>query len=180
LTLQLTRAIFIAAAIGACRYKSSEPALADFVSGTLAAAPQADGLVVVDNNGKALRVFRGTANTEFQIKNFDVATDSQFAVLAGQIRTRKRPYWGAPLYRAQRQETFLNYYVPIWSGDTYVGFATIGISTRALSTLAKEISNPPRSVSFILYGKDRVLAHPLMADGNPQQSESTSFPLLEA
>ena len=169
---------FIAAAISSGHYQLAEPTLADFVSGTLAAAPQVEGVVLSDGNGQALRVVRGASNTEFQIDHFNVAGDSQFAALAAQIRTRKYPYWGSPIYRAQRQETFLNYRVPIWSGDTYQGFAVIGISTRALSTLAKELSDPPSSVSFMLYGQDRVLAHPLMTEGSPRQSENASFPLL--
>jgi len=169
---------FIAAAISSGRYQLAEPTLADFVSGTLAAAPQVEGVVLSDGNGKALRVARGASNTEFQIDHFNVARDSQFAALDAQIRTRKHPYWGPPIYRAERQETFLNYRVPIWSGDTYLGFAVIGISTRALSTLAKELSDPPRSISFMLYGLDRVLAHPLMTEGSPRQSENASFPLL--
>ena len=169
---------FIAAAIDIGRFQFGEPALADFVSGSLAAAPQVYGLVVTDRNGKALRVVRGAANGEFEIDHFNVVADSQFAALADQIRTQKNPYWGAPLYRAQRHETFLNYYVPVWGRDTYMGFVAIGITTRALSTLAKELSNPPRSVSFMLYGQDRVLAHPLMIEGSPRQSENASFPLL--
>ncbi len=39
--------------------------------------------------------FRSTIST--------LAADSQFAALAGQIRTRKHPYWGPPIYREQRQ-----------------------------------------------------------------------------
>jgi adenylate cyclase len=169
---------FIAAAIGSDRFQFGEPALADFVSGTLAAAPQVYGLIVCDRNGEALRVVRGATGTDFAIDHFNVAADSQFAALADQIRTHKYPYWGAPIYRPQWQETFLNYFVPIWNGDTYLGLVATGITTRALSTLAKELSDPPRSVSFVLYGQDRVLAHPLMTEGSPRQSESASFPLL--
>jgi adenylate cyclase len=169
---------FIAIAISSGRYKLAEPALADFVSGTLAAAPQVEGVVLSDDNGKALRVVRGATNTELQIDHFNVAEDSQFAALADQVRIRKYPYWGAPVYREQRQETFLSYRIPIWRGDTYLGFAALGISTRALSRLANELSDPPRAVSFMLYGQDRVLAHPLIAEGSPRQSENASFPLL--
>jgi adenylate cyclase len=169
---------FIAVAISSGRYQFDEPALADFVGGTLAAAPQVEGVVLSDGNGKALRISRGGSNTEFQIDHFNVAGNSQFAALADQIRARKHPYWGPPVYLEQRQETFLNYRVPIWSGDTYVGFAALGISTRALSMLAKELSDAPRSISFMLYGHDRVLAHPLMTEGSPRQTENASFPLL--
>ena len=129
---------FIAAAIGTGRFRFGEPALTDFVSGTLAAAPQVYGLIICDADGEALRVVRGTAaSTEFAVDHFNLATDGQVAALADQIRTHKHPYWGAPIYRQQWQETFLNYLVPIWNGDTYKGFAAVGITTRALSALAK-------------------------------------------
>ena len=59
-----------------------------------------------------------------------------------------------------------------------MGFAVIGISARALSILAKELSDPPRSVSFMLYRHYRVLAHPLMTEGSIRQSENESFPSL--
>ena len=169
---------FIASAISGGRYQLAEPALADFVAGTLAAAPQVEGIILSDGEGKVLRVVRGASNTEFQVDHFNIVEDTQLLALAAQIRTHKHRYWGPPLYRERRQETFLNYRVPIWRGETYLGFAALGISTRALSTLAKELSDPPRSVSFMLYGQDRVLAHPLMTEGSPRQPEDMSFPLL--
>jgi adenylate cyclase len=138
---------FIAAAIAGGRFRFGEPALADFLSGTLAAAPQVYGLIVSDPHGKALHLLRGAAATEFTIENFDVAADSQFAAFADQIHAHKHPYWGAPVYRAAWQETFLNYFVPIWSGDSYMGFAALGITTRALSTLAKELIRRDRYLS---------------------------------
>ena len=46
---------FIAVAISSGRYQLADPALADFISGTLAAAPQVEGVVLSDGNGKALR-----------------------------------------------------------------------------------------------------------------------------
>jgi adenylate cyclase len=169
---------FVAAAIGGGRFRFGQPGLADFLIGTLAAAPQVHGLIVCGPDGKGLHLLRGAAATEYTIDNFDVATDRQFAVFADQIRAHKHPYWGAPVYRAPWHETFLNYFVPIWNGDAYIGFAALGITTRDLSTLAKELSDPPRSVSFMLYGPDRVLAHPLIIEGGPHQSENASFPLL--
>ena len=169
---------FIAKAIASGRFQFGEPALAEFAGGTLAAVPQVYGLVVIDREGQALRVVRGKGGTEYEIERFNIAADRQLAELAGQIRTHKYAYWGAPIYRARFQETFLNYCVPIWRGEMYIGGAAIGITTRALSTLAKELSDPPRSTSFMLYGQDRVLAHPLMTEGSARQSENASFPLL--
>ena len=172
------QADFVAHAVSSGRYRFSDPALADFVGGSLAAAPQAEAIVLSDPEGNALRASRGGSGTGLRIDRFDVTRDSQFAALAALIRTRKDPHWGPPVYRKQRQETFLNYRVPIWNGDAYLGFVAIGISTVALSTLAKQLSDPPRSVSFMLYDHDRVLAHPLMTEGSLRQSETASFPPL--
>jgi adenylate cyclase len=171
---------FIAAAIVTGRFQFGEPALTDFVSGTLAAAPQVYGLIVCDRDGQALRVVRGAAaGTEFAIDHFNIATDSQFAALADQIRTHKDPYWGAPIYRPQWQD-LSEPFRPYLERRHIYGFAAIGITTRALSTLAKELSDPPRSVAFMLYEQDRVLAHPLITEGSPRQSENASFPLLRS
>jgi adenylate cyclase len=169
---------YIAAAIREGRYRFDEPALADFVSGTFAAAPQVQGVILADAEGKALRIARVAYGKEFEVDRLDMAADPQYAAILSQTRDRKQPYWGPPFYRVQRQETFLNYRVPIWRGDTYLGFAVIGISTRALSVFVRDMSEPPRSVAFMLYGGDRVLAHPLMAEASPQESENASFPLL--
>ena len=121
---------------------------------------------------------RSKANTEFRLDRLDVTWDRQFAEVADKIRTRKDPYWGPPVYREPTQTTFLNYRVPIWKGDAYVGFLAVAISTRALSKLSTELSDLPRSVAFMLYGQDRVLAHPFTVDGNRRQSEDTPLLML--
>ena len=169
---------FVASAIENGRYKLSDPAFADFAGGALAAAPQIDALVVSDADGHALRAVRAASDPPFRIDHFDVSSDKQMAALADQVRTRREPYWGQPIYREQRQEAYLYYCVPIRNGDDYLGFITLGISTHTLAELAKDLSEPPRSTAFMLYGKDRVLAHPLMATGSPRQSASAAFPVL--
>ena len=64
------QATFIADAIRDGRYKLFDPALDDFISGTMAAAPQIGGLILADPSGKALRVVRGASNTTLQLDHF--------------------------------------------------------------------------------------------------------------
>jgi adenylate cyclase len=169
---------FIAAGVGSGRYKFDEPAFEDFVSGSFAAAPQVDALVVGDPDGKLLRVVRVAAAAGVLADRLSSRDDSQLGRLADHVRSRKEPYWGRPVYRKERGETFLNYCLPIWSGDSYLGFVVLGISTQALSKFAVDLSAPPRSTAFILYD-GRVLAHPLMAKGNSDPSASDTFPPLQ-
>lgn len=171
---------YIAGAIRSGRYKLSEPALADFIGGTFAAAPQIDGLILSDADGNALRAVRVASDAQFRVDHFALAADSQIAALGASIRVRKKPYWGPPIYLEQRGDTYLNYRVPIWNGDSYLGFVALGISTQALSRLAMAMSNPPTSVSFMLYGHDRMLAHPLMVGGGRDRRAGGSLPRLRA
>ena len=172
------QATFIADAIRDGRYKLLEPALDDFISGTMAAAPQIGGLILADPSGKALRVVRGASNTTVQLDHPDITGDRQLAEIADEIRLRKDPYWGPPVYRERTQTTSLNYRVPIRKGDVYLGFVTLAVSTRALSILVKELSEPPRSAAFMLYGRDRILAHQAMLDGTRKASEDVPLHLL--
>ena len=172
------QATFIADAIRDGRYKLLEPALDDFISGTMAAAPQIGGLILADPGGKALRVVRGASNTTVQLDHPDITGDPQLAEIADEIRLRKDPYWGPPVYRERTQTTSLNYRVPIRKGDVYLGFVTLAVSTRALSILVKELSEPPRSAAFMLYGRDRILAHQAMLDGTRKVSEDVPLHML--
>ena len=169
---------FIAAGISNGRYKLGEPAFEDFVSGSFAAAPQIDALGVGDPDGNMLRVVRLPSDTGVRADRINFRDDGQLDRLANYIRGHKEPFWGPPTYRKERGETFLNYCVPIWSGDTYLGFVVVGISTQALSKFAENLSAPPRSTAFMLYKGDRVLAHPLLAKGSADPSASDTFPPL--
>ena len=176
----IDQANFIAAAIRDGRYQFSERSLGDFVSGTIAAAPQVDGLIVSDTDGHALRVLRDASGTGFQLDRLDISGDPQLAALASKLRERKAPDWGPPIFRERTKSTYLNYSVPIWNGNVYLGFVVVAISTRALSSFTTGLSDPPRSVSFLLYGHDRVLAHPFMTDGASRQSVASPLPTLES
>ena len=172
------QAAFIVEAIHNGSYQLSGAALDDFVGGTLAAAPQIGGLVLADAGGKALRVVRGASDTTFQLDHLDITQDRQLAEIAAEIRLRPGPYWGPPVYRQRTGTTSLNYRVPLRKGDAYLGFLTIAVSTKALSALTKELSEPPRSMAFMLYGRDRILAHPSMAAGTMQASEDVPLRML--
>jgi adenylate cyclase len=168
---------FIAAAVSSGRFKVDEPAFEDFVRGSFAAAPQVDALVVGDPQGKLLRAVRSTSDAGVSTDHLGSRDDSQLGRLAHNMRSRKEAYWGRPVYRKERGETFLNYCLPIWNGDSYLGFVVLGMSTQALSKFAVDLSAPPRSTAFMLYD-GRVLAHPLMANGNADPTAVDTFPPL--
>ena len=98
------QATFIADAIRDGRYKLFDPALDDFISGTMAAAPQIGGLTLADPTGKALRVVRGASNTTLQLDHPDITGDRQLAEIADEIRPRKDPFGdGRSIARGHRR-----------------------------------------------------------------------------
>ena len=51
-----------------------------------------------------------------------------------------------------------------------LGYLGIGVTLQELSRLVTDVSDLFDMTAFILYGRDRVLAHPFMVGGHPEQS----------
>ena len=157
---------FIASAIRDGDFDDAEREdVAAFAEGSFAAAPQLSVLVVADALGNVLRVARAPGG-ELEREWLNPKPGSPLDAIAGETRARKHPYWGPPVFSPFTGETLLNLRVPIWRDDTYLGFTAAGISTAALSQLALELSEPPRSTVFVIY-RDKVLGHMYMALRTP-------------
>ncbi len=147
-----------------------------FVEGSFAAAPQIDALAVSNADGKVFGIARGSYG-ELKSKWFQIASGSPLSRLAEESRLRRKPYWGRPAYNAASEDTLMNLRVPIWRKDEYLGFVTIGISTEALSIFALELSDPPRSTVYVLYGEDKILAHMYLITASAKRTADN--PLLK-
>jgi adenylate cyclase len=174
----VAQANFIAAALVDGRYAIGDPALEDFIAGTIAAAPQVDGLLLVDREGAVLALGRDETGVDYRVERMGIVGDDQLTAIAEEARTRPAAYWGDPVYRDARRKTYLSYRVPIRKADVYLGFLAVAISTEALSALTAELSDPPAKLAFMLYGRDAVLAHPLMADGTFGRTPEVPLPAL--
>ncbi|MGI9390964.1 MAG: adenylate/guanylate cyclase domain-containing protein [Boseongicola sp.] len=149
--------------------------LADFTSGTLAAAPQITGVLVSKAQGQVLTSRRdsfGIVAREW----LEIQSGSPFEKFNEEMRARKVPYWTPPIYVDDLQATLMSYRAPIWSNEEYLGFVGVAISTRALSDFVVELSDPPESQVFLLFGQDRVLAHSFLV--LPNSLLSVEKPLL--
>ena len=149
--------------------------LADVASGSLAAAPQITGLMIVNARGRIFRTRRDAfGNVERQW--MDTQPRSPEATINDDMLNRAEPYWAAPVYLDSLNAAVMTYRVPIWSDDEYIGYLAVGITTRALSDFVSELSDPPESQVFLLYGNDRVLAHSYLV--LPNSLVSVEMPLL--
>ena len=153
--------------------------LKNFLSGTLAAAPQITGLLVANERGQGLGIARG-ASGKVETINLDLgpqAARSPQSDLLEEIRLKKEPYWGPPSFSEGLGVTVMNHRVPIWQNGRFLGLITIALSTTELSRLTVQLSEAQTSV-FILYGRDRVLAHTTMVEDVVNASVETPLPAL--
>ena len=132
--------------------------LTEFAAGSLAAAPQISRILIASANGDVISLTRSTS-VSVKRDRITLRDDRQLERIADETRRRKDPFWGPPIYRARSKATLLNLRVPLWRNQQYLGFVAVGISSQALSELALELSEPPNSTVFVLYGHGRVLAH---------------------
>ncbi|WP_299867907.1 adenylate/guanylate cyclase domain-containing protein [uncultured Hoeflea sp.] len=150
--------------------------LITFISGSLAAAPQITGLMIANDRRQGIGVGRDPAG-RVQHTRVQGGVDSDLTNLFNAIRTQKEPHWGPPTYSETLGVTIMNRRVPIWENDRFRGFVTIAISTNELSRLAGELSDADTSV-FVLYGRNRVLAHTSMAEGAARDATIEPLPAL--
>lgn len=141
---------------------SQRDRLVDFASGSLAAAPQIVGVVLVGADGTAISAGRNTSG-EIIRSVFPAKDDPQLARSVEEAKGRKNSFWGHPLHLEHSDLTIMNRRTPVWRDGEYLGFIGVGISVQALSELAADLSDPPRSTVFVLYGPDKVLAHMFLA-----------------
>ncbi len=170
---------FISEEVRSGRRLISDPAFVDFLVGSLAAAPQIRVIIVTDRDGSALEVTRDEAGGAYTVERFDIFDEEELRNAVEEARSKPAPYWGEPVYGEWTNSTYLNYRIPIRDGETDLGFMAALISTEALSQVATQLSQPPQRLSFMLYGSDRVLAHPLMMAGGLALSDVQPLPELD-
>ncbi|EDQ32725.2 Adenylate cyclase, family 3 (some protein containing HAMP domain) [Hoeflea phototrophica DFL-43] len=147
-----------------------------FITGSLAAAPQISGLIIANDSGQGIGVARDSSG-KAQSTELGPGTPSDIPLIFDEVRSRKEPYWGLPAFSDTLGVTVMNRRIPIWQGDKFLGLIAIAISTDELSRLAGELSEEQTSV-FVLYGRNRVLAHISMFGETMNISEGKPLPTL--
>lgn len=150
-------------------------ALGRLLTGALASARQIAAVSFVDTNLVALTAaHRDGAN--FELSETDLSRDPQI----GKHRSKlaEDPQWVAPLWREEHGKTFFNLVHPVRRGGRPIGAVVSFVTVRELSAFVRRVGKTDPGTRFILYGRDRVLAHPLMARGYPGLSVANPLPSL--
>ncbi len=127
-----------------------------FALGTLAAAPQAVGFVVLPVEGEPMRLTRSDRSMRPERRENLPFADALFA----RARTMDGPGWGEPQWSRVIGEPILPVIVPIRVRGEFRGVIGAAIGTSDLSRFLKGLELAGERKPFILAGRDKVLAHP--------------------
>lgn len=148
---------------------------ADMMKGALAAAPQITAIIFWDTDLKQSTAFVDVdGSAAFTQTDWD--GDTEVKERLEEARNHKTTYWGKPLYAEETASTYIDLIHPLYLGGEFVGFFAVIISISDLSRIIAEIGERFETTAFILYGEDRVLAHPNLR--NPRNDLSQDSPTV--
>jgi len=144
--------------------------------GALAAAPQIDAVIFMDAGMKAFLAGRDRERDRVALSDIDYSGDP--TIRARMRAARGAPRWGEPVWRETRGKTFLNHARPVRRNGEFIGAVVAVVSVQELSDFIGAAEFESMGHRFVLYGRDRVLAHPLLISGYPGQSTAQPLPAL--
>lgn len=139
----------------------------------LAATPQVTGLgFVMAGTGRMVRVLRGGDAVEE-----DWTAVSDIAGIVDLARAGPTIGWRPPVWNPALKQTIIPFAQPVLREGRLFGVLVSAVTTRQLSAYVAGLSTPDQT-TFILYGRDLVLAHPTLAGGDPAASSARALPPL--
>jgi len=151
--------------------------LSDSLSAAMAAVPQIFGIHYVSADFETVRVSR--LGADFGVYLVNLQGDPIIGPVVVEARDRTEPYWGEPIRSLGSAATQMNLRSPLRREGKFVGLLTVMVP---VSELSRSLFQGPLEDlvpnSFVLYGRDHVLAHPTMAIGSHARSSSVPLPAL--
>jgi adenylate cyclase len=148
------------------------------LTGALSASPQVQSIAYLTEDMKIHGVSRQPDGTYYPFDNPGDPKRSEEALADASAKVDA--YWGEILYLDDGPHaTVLNLRQPVRRNGQLVGLLFAVVTVQDLSKFLARVSSDPSQVPFILYGEDRVLAHPRMAVDPPPASVAEPLPRLD-
>ena len=176
-----SQAGFVARALETGEADPDDPEqVAALLFGAMAADPAIGAIVLIRPDGQTLLAER--TETLARVRTLDFSNDEAAATAAAAAlrygRANREPVWVPPIHRPDYDSSILTLQIPIYRNDRFEGMLATALGVRALSEFLEHLSAGSAPNTFVLYGKDSVLAHRLMAAGYPGLSLEKPLPGL--
>ena len=135
--------------------------LAEIMLGALAATPQVSGIAFIRSDLETLRV--GRKNGMLVRLRSDWSERAEIAAMIEKTRQAGPHSWLGIVWVQDFQSPNVVIVAPAQRNGVYLGSFASVVSVRALSGFLAKFDEEFKTHSFILYGRDRVLAHPALA-----------------
>ncbi|MCY3829608.1 MAG: cache domain-containing protein, partial [Rhodospirillaceae bacterium] len=145
------------------------------LTGALAGVRQIEAVSYFDERLVALTAAR-RADDNIEVYEADLSRDAQ--IRGHRPMLAEDPQWAAPVWRDEHKKTFFNLVHPVRLDGRPIGAMVAIVSIRELSAFVRRVGKTDPGTRFILYGRDRVLAHPTMVRGYPGLSVANPLPRL--
>ena len=170
--------IYLAGLIGRDEVDTADTLrLSDSLAAAMAEAPQIFSILYVSSNFEAVRVSR--LEKDFGIYLANLRDDPIIGPIIVEARDRTEPYWGELVRGVGSAPTLMNLRTPLLRKGKFVGLlmATVPVSELSRSFIQGPLEDLILN-SFVLYGRDHVLAHRVMAIGSHASSPRVPLPSL--
>ncbi|WP_282609421.1 adenylate/guanylate cyclase domain-containing protein [Pelagibius sp. Alg239-R121] len=149
---------------------SDRQRLTDLLSGSLAAAPQIEVIVYWDKDFRQLVILNDSSGQAATVIEGGRDNSEATKIKDGRARIATGPFWDDIVFSPESGRSYVNLVQPVRVKGEYIGFLVVGVSLAELSKYVTEVGDLFNANAFILYGRDRVLAHPLLTQTHPEQS----------
>ncbi len=171
------QAEFVARQIESGTVKLTDRArLADLLTGSLAGVPQSAGIVVWNTDLDRFGILRGPDDSLIQIEG-DSRDDPEIREAMAKLIQESGPIWGKVVF--DNGTTYVNLRRPLRRDGEFIGFLFTAITVPELSQFVTQIGDLFDATAFVLYGRDRVLAHPYLVSAVSEQSEDNPVVALD-
>ena len=153
---------------------SADETFVSLLLGALAATPQIVALQFVDTDYHLV----GAERLEFETSPVFllVRDDPDHSEMLERAKLGAAPIWGPVLWRQEYRQPLLMYQHPVVRSGRFVGAVSAFVSLQALSEFISDLETEFGANAFILYGREEVLAHPLLAFGYPGTTRLNPLP----
>ena len=145
------------------------------LTGGLAGVPQIESISFLDTGLKTFFAARH-GDDRLELGEVDHSDDPRYREYLASIP--QGPHWVAPYWIERHGGTYFSRVHPVRRAGRLVGAAAATASIRELSAYVRNVGEGGPGTRFVLYGRERVLAHPLMAEGYPGLSLDSPLPGL--
>lgn len=172
------QAEYLAARVAERAVEPSDPdRMIEIMLGALAATPQVNGIVYIGSDLEALRVGRKKGLLVWL--RSDWSERAEIARMIEAIRDAGPHTWLGPVWVEDFQEPHVGIVAPAYRDGVYMGSFSSVVSLRALSGFLERLDRDFDTHSFILQGRDQVLAHPSLTGGAEGLSEQNPLSRLD-